>query len=1067
MFNISRLPAFLFAFIAVLHGLAPAREAQGAGPRAPSAYRIGLSSEKQIVVEPFRVPASGRVSGQPGIVIWTRGTNEYWSAVPGKLAAPARGKSPRLSSSLHAASRGGAASGVAAGPGQMTFQPDKLLGMTIVRAGEASFLTPPDQSHLLSGKITIRRRPQTGQEQYPADSATLKAANRKLVSIPFAAGQSVVAWNKIPKLPANLRAGLPPGEYTLALAKGPVTSFQVEPDSEREWVMEPLAPLEKNLGRQHPIYLLAASQHLIDQVDEDGKPRSYLADVLDLLDQVPAADRAEWIDALRMRLERRLLGEPAESALDQAATGIETIDQTRAAIQSGQWSQASRILDEIGPEAPSRQRRLATLYRAVIAAESGLAADEAPDDLFQAAIRELKQESPADLFRAHNNYGSALLARARDRIHNHAFQMATGVQTPLMRTADDWAAAHEQYQLALEQAAEMPPALAAGVHVNLAQLYELLADLILVLDYSPDGTRSFADGDTAARAVAADHARQATANTADDLDPLTRGAAHEILAQLAFHAQDDEACQRQSQAALDQYLAAGALSGVEGIERLQGLSLTRQMDEASNRPSADLETGLRHLQTSHQLAELLRERIPVENAGLSRAGFFARRTYVNERIVELLIARGDHTQALEFAERTKARSLQDMLAAGTGGGSAASDEARALDEILAEWPADIAAVEYFLGSQSCYVFLVAGSGQVQAWPLTDERGEAVASRDLVGRVQTLLSGMEGHARKMLNSASQGRGFDQTWQIELHAFHRLLIPPPVAQALQGTSTAIIVPHHVLHYFPFAALVTETDTNPRGKLEQPQPRFLVDETFALCKSPSIVTWDVLRRRGGAFSQAHAVGIVHFDHAPSLPGVEHDMANLHSAFGPALTGVLHSDDATEGQLKRALAQPGMLFIGTHGHSIAEHPLASFLLCHADPDNDGRLTAEELFATDVAAPLVVLSACYSGLADQSPLPGDDLFGLERAFLESGAATVVSGLWDVYDDTGPLVLGEFLNDLALEKPAPQALAAAQRAFLAKRRQEGPGDPWIHPYFWSVYTISGSDLTAFKPVKKQ
>jgi CHAT domain-containing protein len=52
--------------------------------------------------------------------------------------------------------------------------------------------------------------------------------------------------------------------------------------------------------------------------------------------------------------------------------------------------------------------------------------------------------------------------------------------------------------------------------------------------------------------------------------------------------------------------------------------------------------------------------------------------------------------------------------------------------------------------------------------------------------------------------------------------------------------------------------------------------------------------------------------------------------------------------------------------------------------------------------------------------------------------------------------------ELLAGKPAAAALAEAQRSFLKERRQGGPSDPWIHPYFWAVYTISGSELTALE-----
>jgi CHAT domain-containing protein len=75
---------------------------------------------------------------------------------------------------------------------------------------------------------------------------------------------------------------------------------------------------------------------------------------------------------------------------------------------------------------------------------------------------------------------------------------------------------------------------------------------------------------------------------------------------------------------------------------------------------------------------------------------------------------------------------------------------------------------------------------------------------------------------------------------------------------------------------------------------------------------------------------------------------------------------------------------------------------------------------------------------------------------------TVVSGLWDVYDGTAPdLMLGVFKR-LADGKTAVAALADSQPGFLEKLRQSGQDEPWMHPYFWTVYTAAGDDRTRFE-----
>ena len=220
-----------------------------------------------------------------------------------------------------------------------------------------------------------------------------------------------------------------------------------------------------------------------------------------------------------------------------------------------------------------------------------------------------------------------------------------------------------------------------------------------------------------------------------------------------------------------------------------------------------------------------------------------------------------------------------------------------------------------------------------------------------------------------------------------------------------------------------------------------------------------------------QVWAVGVAEVPGAPALAGVKKDLANLQATFGASIKGIVDGEQARESVVKKLLNQRGLLFFGAHGLNLADQPLDSHLLLMADDDvsvnaageaNEGRLTAGELFARRINAEIVVMSACYSGLGDRSPLPGDDLFGLQRAFLQSGVRTVVSGLWDVYDGTAPdLMLGLF-NGLADGKTVSASLAGSQRAFLQRLRASKQDEPWLHPYFWAVYTAAGDDRTRFE-----
>ena len=391
---------------------------------------------------------------------------------------------------------------------------------------------------------------------------------------------------------------------------------------------------------------------------------------------------------------------------------------------------------------------------------------------------------------------------------------------------------------------------------------------------------------------------------------------------------------------------------------------------------------------------------------------------MNEKVVELLLAEGRDAEALAYAELAKARSLHDLLATKAIGPRTAGEGAD-LSDLLAHWPAGITAVEYFVGRDRSCVFLVRKGGNVKAYPLALPDGSALDSRVLVADVRRFLDQIGFQAGKMRERLTAGQGFDATWQDTLYSFYRELLPAGILEELRQSPTVVVVPHHILHYFPFAALVTAPDHRVRGKGEMVKPRFLW-MSLALSATPRRWRTGGLRqRRNRPITAATALGIVDFPGAPPLPGVARDLGNLKSIFGDRAT--IHAGyEASEHNAKVALGRSGLLLFATHGMNLADQPLQSHLLLYSDQGDEGQLTAADLYRRPIAADLVVMNACYSGLADRSPLPGDDLFGLQRAFLHSGARTVVTGLWDVYDGTGPELIQGLLERLAKGTPVPE-----------------------------------------------
>ncbi len=942
-------------------------------------------------------------SASRGLCIWNEQGQDRWQSLGSAKPAIAAGEAGVPISALADPSRaGGEASEPRLGVAMLTAQLDPLVEPEITRA--TGLLTPPG-GPLLDGCITLRRRPQADEPRYPKTTLILQSGETT-ARISLEQGQSRMTFHEIaPQLPPAWKPGLPPGQYTLQAEGGlENVTFSVEEEAVRLQATRYLQQLRQaRLSADDPLYVQVAVEQFMSHKDSRNRDQPYAADALDALENLPQRAQTPYLRRQREQVLWRLgaAPKPAADAPGADAVGLAPLDRVRELILRGMWSQAQSDLRGLVQSADGRTRALANLYQAVVAAEAGLGSEFADptgrhgkdaDAGFRQALQDLEGGSASDRLRAHHDYANFLLRQAQDRLHNHAFQMAAGVEHPLFTAMLTWGEAQRQYEAARDLAAAAEDR--AAIDVSLARLYTLLAEIVATIDAHGGDAALAAISGPALRQGLEYASRAVEEATASPAGPSTNGSfiiamAEEMKAQLAFRLGDWKTCKEHAEAAQALYGRMGALVGEESIHRLLGLYYLRANDSPakSQRDLAGRQTALEHFLVAHVLSEVLRQRFPADRTGLSRAGFFARRAYVTEMIVELLLEQGKDQEALGYAEAVKSRALADLLlTAGIRAGSDAPTQVE-IAEILAHWPRGIAALEYFLGRQRAWVFVIDTGAKVKAYPLSDADGKPLDSRALVTQIHAFLDQIGFQAAKMRRRLLAGQGYDHSWQDALHRFQRELLPQAALDALRKANTVIVVPQHLLHYFPFAALVTQLDKKQRGADEMVQPRFLLDEPFDLSYAPSLTSWAIVRRRRNRpLEEASMVGLVEVAGAPSLPGVARDLESVKTVFHDRLGGVYFDETATVANAKRALGHPGLLLLATHGTNVADRPLESFLVLQPQEGSDGRLTAAELFETRVAADLVVMNACYSGLADASPLPGDDLFGLQRALLQAGA---------------------------------------------------------------------------------
>jgi CHAT domain-containing protein len=459
------------------------------------------------------------------------------------------------------------------------------------------------------------------------------------------------------------------------------------------------------------------------------------------------------------------------------------------------------------------------------------------------------------------------------------------------------------------------------------------------------------------------------------------------------------------------------------------------IEQARGRPGAAFEASER-LRAREMLELLQRGRVA---AAPDTAGELAAREQdLRRRIAELTADLGATDQepvrgpdpgagtaraALGRAQEAYADLLVEMRERSPRHASLVSPPSPTWRDVSRRLGPGVTLIEYLVSDSATLAFVVAP--------------DTIAAVDLgIGRRD--LAALVKFARGTLQTALAPTG-DSLWRGSLRQLDRYLIAPlEDAGLLAGRHRLIIVPHAELHYVPFAGLISRAG---RG-------RFLI-ERYDLAVTPSASVWLALGER----SRGPANGVLAL--APRqdvLPASQREVAAI-ARLGGADVSVLTGKAATEAVFRREAPRRRILHLATNGVLNKRNPLFSFVDLAADSAYDGRLEVHEVFGLELAADLVVLSACQTGLgagALGDVPPGDDWVGLTQAFLHAGAANVVATLWPVDDWATAALMERFYQAYRTDGDPVRALAAAQRALLATPATG-------HPFFWAgVVATTGS-----------
>src|SRR5262249_26290294 len=154
----------------------------------------------------------------------------------------------------------------------------------------------------------------------------------------------------------------------------------------------------------------------------------------------------------------------------------------------------------------------------------------------------------------------------------------------------------------------------------------------------------------------------------------------------------------------------------------------------------------------------------------------------------------------------------------------------------------------------------------------------------------------------------------------------------------------------------------------------------------------------------------------------------------------------------LRPELGEYRIVHFATHGMLNNIHPELSgivlSLVDEAGRQQDGFLRLQDIYNLKLAAELVVLSACQTGLGKE--IKGEGLIGLARGFMYAGAPRIVASLWKVDDRaTGELMKRFYQGLLGPEALRPAGALREAQLSIWKEKQ------WREPYYWAAFVLQG------------
>lgn len=497
-------------------------------------------------------------------------------------------------------------------------------------------------------------------------------------------------------------------------------------------------------------------------------------------------------------------------------------------------------------------------------------------------------------------------------------------------------------------------------------------------------------------------------------------------------------------------------------------------------------------------------RTMVAGGSIAATKYFDDRREPYDKLVEIFVKSGRDLEALQFAERSKARTLaeivarRDQMRADSSGDnvdgvpkhrlqladlnlslvvekqkivpdkvkiseleraieaarlrvedqemrSAASDPKAGILSGVFE-PVDERKLDDLLPERAAAVEYLVTDSITFAIVISRDHGRINIKAHSINLGKTELSKKVNAFRLRLESA------DLNYKHDAAELYSLLLSD-VEPELKKADSMLIVPDAAIWDVPFQALLTSDN------------RFLI-EKVVIKYAPSLNAVSVMKAANPkglsetksilAFgnprvSKDNAIEAekLRGESLDALPSAEKEVDALARLFKPANRKILKGPEATEAYFRKHGKSFDIIHFATHGILNSRNPLYSALFLSVSPHSadDGLLEAWELTDMKLNSKLVVMSACETARGHS---PGEGLVGLTWAFMVAGVPRVVSSQWKVESKSTATLMKSFYTNLRTngDHSVAKALRSSMLQMIKSRDRR-------HPFYWAGFIPIG------------